>query len=197
MALLRSHASGQLGSSHTGGGARYCGKCWHQASAQAERQIYLYIYMLPTSALTHQQHTHSRSACAVPQLAKFGDVRANHQNGFIQRVFQWRRSLVNVWLLVSMLPCWKVRRKWVIWRFEPSQLLGIISGLEETFIKRYIAERTYETEVRPEEQSEKTETCWENLWNEIQVKGPWRQMIQEQNWKEWASSVGFCCRHKA
>ena len=42
----------------------------------------------------------------------------------------------------------------------------MILGLKETFVKRYIAERTYETEIRPEEQSEKTESCWENLWNE-------------------------------
>ena len=38
------------------------------------------------------------------------------------------------------------------------------------FIKRYLAERIYETEIRLEEQSEKTESCWENLWNETQLK---------------------------
>ena len=27
-------------------------------------------------------------------------------------------------------------------------------------------------EVRPEEQSEKAESCRENLWNETQLKGP-------------------------
>ena len=48
------------------------------------------------------------------------------------------------------------KKELVIWRFEPSQPQGIISGLKETFIKRYIVERTYETEIRPEEQSEKT-----------------------------------------
>ena len=62
--------------------------------------------------------------------------------------------------------------KLINWCFEPSQPLGIISGMKEIFMKRYIAERTYETEIRPEEQSEKTESCWENLWNEIQLKGP-------------------------
>ena len=46
-----------------------------------------------------------------------------------------------------------------------------MSGLKETFIKRYIVERTNEAEVRREEQSEKTESCRENLWNEIQLKG--------------------------
>ena len=40
------------------------------------------------------------------------------------------------------------------------------------FKRRYIVERTNKAEVRPEEQSEKTESCWENLWNETQLKGP-------------------------
>ena len=60
----------------------------------------------------------------------------------------------------------------VNWCFEPSQPLGIISGLKETFIKRHIVERTNKAEIRPEKLSEKTETCRENLWNEIQFKGP-------------------------
>ena len=44
----------------------------------------------------------------------------------------------------------------VSWCFEPSELLGITSGLKEIFIKRYIVERTNKAEIRPEEQSEKT-----------------------------------------
>ena len=32
--------------------------------------------------------------------------------------------------------------------------------------------RTNKAEIRPEEQSEKTERCRENLWNEIQLKRP-------------------------
>ena len=40
--------------------------------------------------------------------------------------------------------------------FEPSQPLGSISGLKETFIKRYAVEMT-KADIRPEEQSEKTE----------------------------------------
>ena len=59
----------------------------------------------------------------------------------------------------------------VNWCFEPSQPLGIISGLKGTFIKRYKVERTNKAEIRPEEQSEKTESYRENLWNEIQLKG--------------------------
>ena len=60
------------------------------------------------------------------------------------------------------------------WCSEPSQPLGIISWLKETFIKRYIVETTNKTEMRPEEQRKKTESCRENLWNEIQLKRPKR-----------------------
>ena len=57
-----------------------------------------------------------------------------------------------------------------------------MSGLREIFIKRYIVERTNKAETRPEEQSKKGENCRENLWNEIQLKGPQRQkQTQEQN----------------
>ena len=48
-------------------------------------------------------------------------------------------------------------------------------------------------EITPEEQSKKAESYRENLWNKIQLKGPYRQkQTQEQNKKEWASSVGLC-----
>ena len=67
------------------------------------------------------------------------------------------------------------QRELVNWCFEPSQPLGIISGLKETFIKKYTVERTNNAEIRPEEQSQKTESCRENLWNEIQLKGPHRE----------------------
>ena len=56
--------------------------------------------------------------------------------------------------------------------FEPRQPLGIISGLKETFIKWYIVKRTNRLEVRPEQGSEKTESCRENSWNQIKLKGP-------------------------
>ena len=38
-----------------------------------------------------------------------------------------------------------------------------------------MVERTIKAELRLEEQSEKAESCQENLWNEIQLKGPQRQ----------------------
>ena len=40
----------------------------------------------------------------------------------------------------------------------------------ETFIKRYIVERTNNGELRPEEQKEKAEICREKSMNEIQLK---------------------------
>ena len=62
---------------------------------------------------------------------------------------------------------------WLVsWCFKPSQPQRIITGLKETFIKKYILERTNKAEIRLEEQSEKTESCRENLWNEMQLKGP-------------------------
>ena len=45
-------------------------------------------------------------------------------------------------------------------------------GLNEAFIKRYTVERANKAEISPEEQNEKAENCRENLWNEIQLKGP-------------------------
>ena len=49
-------------------------------------------------------------------------------------------------------------------RGETSDIPGLPSGagLKETFIKRYIAERSIRAE-RQEEHSEKAESCWENL----------------------------------
>ena len=44
------------------------------------------------------------------------------------------------------------------------------SGLKETFMQRYIVERTNTAEIRLEEQSEKTESCRDNSWNYIQIK---------------------------
>ena len=59
-------------------------------------------------------------------------------------------------------------------------------------MKTYIVERTFKAEIRLEEQNKKAESCRENLWNEIRLKGPFRQkQTQEQNKKEWASLVGW------
>ena len=62
----------------------------------------------------------------------------------------------------------------------------------ETFIKRYIVERTTKAEIKQEESSQKAENCQEILWNGIQLKVPQRQkQTREQNKNEWASSVGL------
>ena len=63
----------------------------------------------------------------------------------------------------------------IVGALSPVNSQRIILGLKETFIKSYIVERTNMAVVRPEEQSEKMESCRENLWNEIQLKGPQRQ----------------------
>ena len=54
---------------------------------------------------------------------------------------------------------------------KPNQLQRITSGLRETFIKKYILERTRKVDITPEKQSEKAGSCRENLWHEIQLKG--------------------------
>ena len=43
--------------------------------------------------------------------------------------------------------------------------------MKETFKKRYTVERTNKAKIKLEEQSKKAESCRENLWNEIQLKG--------------------------
>ena len=69
--------------------------------------------------------------------------------------------------------------------------------MRETFIKKYTVERTNKAEIRLEEQNQKMERCRENLWTEIQLKGPHRQIqTQEQNKKDWSSLVGLGLRHK-
>ena len=63
-------------------------------------------------------------------------------------------------------------RELIGWCLNSSQPQWIISGLRETFTKTYVVERTVKAELRPEEQSEKAESCRVNLWNEIQLKEP-------------------------
>ena len=62
--------------------------------------------------------------------------------------------------------------KLISWCFKPSQPQRIISRLRETFIKRYVVERTNKAEIRPEEHSEKADSCRENMWNKKHLKEP-------------------------
>ena len=55
-----------------------------------------------------------------------------------------------------------------------SQPQRIITGLRETFVNRCIVERAGKAELSQEEQSENVESYRENVWNEIQLKGPKR-----------------------
>ena len=49
------------------------------------------------------------------------------------------------------------------------------TGLKEIFIKRYIVESINKAEIRLGEKSGKAESCQQDLRNEIQLKGPYRQ----------------------
>ena len=60
----------------------------------------------------------------------------------------------------------------VSWCYQPCQPQRIMSGLREALINRNIGERTNKTEIRPEERSEIAESCRENFWNEMELKGP-------------------------
>ena len=59
---------------------------------------------------------------------------------------------------------------WLIsWCFKSGQPQRITSSLKETFIKRYIVEKTIKAEIRPEEQSEKAELSGEFMeWNTVE-----------------------------
>ena len=73
-------------------------------------------------------------------------------------------------LLYRLVQCHRV--SWLVGALSPVKPQRTTSGLRETFIKRYIAEGTNKAEMRLEKQSEKAQSCRENLWNEIQLKGP-------------------------
>ena len=50
--------------------------------------------------------------------------------------------------------------------------MDYIRGKGDFHKEIYIVERTNKAKIRPEEQSEKAESCWGNLWNEVQLNGP-------------------------
>ena len=103
------------------------------------------------------------------------ELPANQPNGFSQQnvtssIPRERPKEYTAATLATQATAYLQRESWWIW--NPSQPQRIISGLRETFIQRYIVERTNQAELRPEEKSEKAESCRENLCNEIQLKGP-------------------------
>ena len=73
---------------------------------------------------------------------------------------------------IAIVQSGKLVRSLIGFFIPVNHYIRITSGLKETFIKRQMAQRTSKSEIRPEEQSEKTESCREHLWNEIHLKGP-------------------------
>ena len=79
------------------------------------------------------------------------------------------RFLVTISVMKKLL-CWsqplwleRVQLQLVSWWFKPRKPQRITSGLKETFIKRCTVERTNKAERWLKEQSEKAESCWDNL----------------------------------
>ena len=65
-------------------------------------------------------------------------------------------------------------------------------------MKRYIVEMTNEAEIRPEEQSQKTESCRGSLWNEIHLKGPYIDRNRYKNRIKRSGQVRLVyVRHKS
>ena len=58
----------------------------------------------------------------------------------------------------------------MVFRAQSTTRDYIVVRLKETFVKRYIIERTNKAEIRREEQSVKKESCLENLWNKRALK---------------------------
>ena len=58
-------------------------------------------------------------------------------------------------------------------------------------MRRNIAERTSKAEIRLEEQSKNTKSCRDNLWNEIQFKGPCRQKFTQEQNKKRVGKLGW------
>ena len=106
---------------------------------------------------------------AVPAVVGF--ARLPYRGFYVTSVVRPRASACETTegddaLISSIQPEGYIRVSLVIWWFESSQPLRIISGLQ-----RHIVERTNEAEIRREEQSERAEICREDLGNEIQLKG--------------------------
>ena len=61
----------------------------------------------------------------------------------------------------------KIGISWLVSSLVLSQPQRITSGFKETFIKRYVVERTSKAEIRPEEQIKKEES-----YHDTSVKPP-------------------------
>ena len=63
-------------------------------------------------------------------------------------------------------------------------------------MKRHTAERTNKADIRPEEQSERMESCRENLWNETRLKGCKDRNRHKNRIKRSGQARLFYVRHK-
>ena len=66
---------------------------------------------------------------------------------------------------------------------------------EGNFHTRCIVERTNTAEIRLEEQSEKAASCWENLLNEIQLKGPYNRNRHKNRMKRSGQAWLVCVKN--
>ena len=84
----------------------------------------------------------------------------------------------------------------VSWCFRPSQPQRITSGLRETFIKRYnVVEGSMRQKWDRKNRVRKRRAVRRIYGMKYGGKGDKDRKSQEQNEKEWASSVGLCYKH--
>ena len=152
----------------------------------------------PTVKSVSETAPESKTAAKMSQKKIYSCLQFNHRASYIMIIHSLQADCYGLFVsLRSKKKCSKRVSQLLCWCFRPIQPRRIISGLKETFRKRYIVERTNKAEIRPAEQNENTESYRENFWNEIPLKGSQRQkQTQEQNKKEWASSVDSCQRHE-
>ena len=105
--------------------------------------------MVTADLFTEAQQSWQFARAARTDSGGQGKVRRVRRHPVIQTKANVKQNVTVSWL--------------VSWCFKASQPQRIISGLKETFIKRSIVERTNKAIRRPEEQSKKAESCWENL----------------------------------
>ena len=95
----------------------------------------------------HDSQAHRKMDVTRERILELREILLSFQTGGF--------SLVNATVVCAVLES--------ISGFKPSQPQRIISGLKETFIKRYIVERTNKAKITPEEYSEKAESSREIL----------------------------------
>ena len=92
----------------------------------------------------------------------------------------------------------RVKVTWLVGALSPVNHEGLYQGWGRlSYSDIYIVKRTNTAGRRLEEQSEKVESCQENLWNEIRWKGHKNRNRHKKRMKRSGqSSVGLCQRQK-